>query len=246
MASTSETGHAKNAANFEELVSVCKGYGAVYNPSNTNLTITSLETLLGNTNAAIGTLNSATPDWITAVNERETAFKPLSELTTRVVSALASSEVSKAIVDDAKTIARKIKGERAGKKSDKPIDPNNPDLNPKSISVSQMSFDNRIENFDRLIKLVQAQIKYTPNETDLSVAGLNTLITTLRAKNKDVTDTYVAVSNARTDRNNMLYKPVTGLVEIAKGVKAYVKSIFGASSPKYKQVAKIKFRQGEI
>lgn len=75
MASTSETGHAKNAANFEELVSVCKGYGAVYNPSNTNLTITSLETLLSNTKAAIGILNSATPDWITAVNEREAAFK---------------------------------------------------------------------------------------------------------------------------------------------------------------------------
>ena len=33
MPSTSETGHAKNVANFEDLISFCNGYGATYNPS---------------------------------------------------------------------------------------------------------------------------------------------------------------------------------------------------------------------
>jgi len=33
MASTSETGHAKNVANFEDLISFCTGYGTAYNPS---------------------------------------------------------------------------------------------------------------------------------------------------------------------------------------------------------------------
>ena len=33
MASNSETGHAKNVANFEDLISFCTGYGATYNPS---------------------------------------------------------------------------------------------------------------------------------------------------------------------------------------------------------------------
>ena len=40
MASNSETGHAKNVANFEDLISFCNGYGATYNPSKEALTIT--------------------------------------------------------------------------------------------------------------------------------------------------------------------------------------------------------------
>ena len=34
MAKTSETGHAKNVANFAQLVAICKSYGAIYQPSN--------------------------------------------------------------------------------------------------------------------------------------------------------------------------------------------------------------------
>lgn len=33
MASTSETGHAKNVANFSTLISFCTAYGTKYNPS---------------------------------------------------------------------------------------------------------------------------------------------------------------------------------------------------------------------
>ena len=52
MPSTSETGHAKNVANFEDLISFCNGYGAAYNPSKAALTITELNKLIltGSTN----------------------------------------------------------------------------------------------------------------------------------------------------------------------------------------------------
>ncbi|MBK7148718.1 MAG: hypothetical protein IPH78_07800 [Bacteroidetes bacterium] len=39
MASTTETGHAKNVANFEDLISFCTGYGASYNPSKAAIAI---------------------------------------------------------------------------------------------------------------------------------------------------------------------------------------------------------------
>lgn len=41
----------------------------------------------------------------------------------------------------------------------------------------------------------------------------------------------------------VLYNPTTGLVQIAKEVKAYVKSAFGASSPQFKQVNKTRFKE---
>lgn len=242
MASTSETGHAKNVTNFEELISLCNGYGAVYNPANPNLSPAALAVLLTNANASLSTLNSTIPQWVNAVNAREEAFKPLSALTTRVVSSLAASGASEEVTADAKSIARKLKGERAGKGSTEPIDPNNPNVNPKTISVSQMSYDSRIENFERLIRLLEQQPAYTPNESDLNVAGLNTLLAQLRTLNTNTINTYTNVSNARLSRNNVLYNSVTGLVQVAANIKLYVKSVFGASSAQYKQIAGLKFR----
>ena len=40
MASTSETGHAKNVANFSTLISFCTAYDTKYNPSNPALSLT--------------------------------------------------------------------------------------------------------------------------------------------------------------------------------------------------------------
>ena len=53
----------------------------------------------------------------------------------------------------------------------------------------------------------------------------------------------VVYSNARISRNSVLYAENTGLVEIALEVKKYVKAIFGATSPQYKQVSGIKFKK---
>ena len=53
MASTSEVGHAKNVANFETLIIDCQAFGTSYNPSNTAITITALQTLYTNANTAL-------------------------------------------------------------------------------------------------------------------------------------------------------------------------------------------------
>ena len=45
MAGNSETGHAKNVANFDNLISIVKGYGEAYNPSRVALKLTSLQAL---------------------------------------------------------------------------------------------------------------------------------------------------------------------------------------------------------
>ena len=43
--STSDSGHAKNVANLENLISFCDGYGAVYNPSKDALSLNNLKLL---------------------------------------------------------------------------------------------------------------------------------------------------------------------------------------------------------
>ena len=243
MASTIETGHAKNVATFEDLISFCTGYGASYNPSKKSIQLKDLGTKRTEAVNALAAVNSGLPPWTNAVNERQILFDPLKKLVTRVVNAAAASDVSKQIVDDVKTISRKLQGTRASAKGPTvPDDPNTPaDESQKSISASQMSFDSRIENMHKLIELLSAQAGYAPNEPELSTAGLTTLLNDMKNKNTAVINAYTAVSNARIARNKVLYDETTGLAKIAADVKAYVKSVFGATSAEYKQISKLKF-----
>lgn len=63
----------------------------------------------------------------------------------------------------------------------------------------------------------------------------------MRALNNNAVTAGIRLSNARIARNEMMYKPLTGLVDTAYDIKIYIKSIFGATSPQYKQVSKLKF-----
>jgi hypothetical protein len=267
MASTSETGHAKNVANFEDMISFCIGYGATYNPSKISIQIASLQGLRTTAQNSLQNFTGSNTVFINAVNARQIVFNPIKPLATRIVNALAATDATPALISDAKTINRKIQGGRKGGNNTPPVPPRPADTNPpvppvppvppipptpiptpgdptpggNQISVSQQSYDSLIENFGRLIQLVASEPSYTPNETDLQVATLTAQLADLSTKNTAVIDANTNVSNSRIARNQILYTDKTGLYDIAQEVKKYVKSVFGASSPQYKQVSKIKF-----
>ncbi len=250
MASTSETGHAKNVANFEDLISFCTGYGATYNPSKAAIQIASLNTLRTNAQGSISGVNSSKTTFTNATNSRQTSFDPLKKLCTKIVNALDATDATDKLVKDAKTINNKIQGKRSGDKTKLPTTPvppippiPTPTPEDKSISVSQQSYDSLIENFDKLITLVSSEPTYTPNETDLQISTLQTLLGNLKATNTAVVNAYTNYSNSRITRNSILYAPTSGLVDIAGDVKKYVKSVFGATSPQFKQVSKLEFKK---
>uniref|UniRef100_UPI0032178E2B hypothetical protein n=1 Tax=uncultured Draconibacterium sp. TaxID=1573823 RepID=UPI0032178E2B len=243
MASTSETGHATNVAHFNDLISYVTSYGSAYNPSNEALTVTALQTLAAGANSSIDAVNAAIAQYNTAVAAREVAFDPLSKGVTRIMNFLKASGVSKQVFDSVNTVARKIKGVRALAKVTPEPDGTDPETTTevKQVSASQMSYDSRVENFEKLIQLLEAIPEYAPNEEDLQIATLTTLGTTLNDKNNAVINAEVVLSNARIERNQILYTPTNGLCDIALFVKNYVKAVFGATSPQYKQISKLKF-----
>lgn len=243
MASTSETGHAKNVANFQTLISFCTAYGATYNPSKASIKLAALNTLLTDAQTSMASLTAKKTVYNVAVNTRQTAFEPLKPLTTRLLNALSAATSNDKILDDAKTIARKIRGERAlSKKKTEITDPaEQPIPTEKTVSVSQQSYDQLTEHFAQITSILQAESAYTPNEADLKVTKLTTTLAALKAANLAVISAYTDLSNTRIARNNVLYKPDTGICEVAQDVKNYVKSVFGATSPQYKQVSGLRF-----
>src|SRR5690606_5273125 len=112
----SETGHAKNVANFEDLISFCTGYGTAYNPSKAAIQLPALNTLYSNAQNALAGLTSNKTVFDNTTNARQAAFEPLKKLTTRIVNALDATEATDALVKDAKTINGKIQGKRSHSK----------------------------------------------------------------------------------------------------------------------------------
>jgi len=247
MSAIIETGHAKNVANFEDLISFCVGYGATYNPVNANKKVAALQTKQTAALAAIQTVKTTKTAYDNSTNAREIVFASIKKLSTRIVNALEATTATNQTIDDAKTVNRKIQGKRATSTSKVAaanaaavVVPNvAPPVN--TISVSQQSFDSLIDHFAKLIQVVSTEPAYLPNETELKAATLTTLLASLKTANTSVINANTAYSNARIARNTALYAPDTGLVDIAAEVKKYVKSIFGSTSPQFKQVSKLNF-----
>ena len=238
MASTSETGHAKNVANLQDLISFVIGYGATYNPTKNSLKLAELNALVAISQTNLADVITKNTAYNGKVNDRVIAFKDLKSLSTRLINALQTTDATTQKVADAKAFNKKMQGVRA-KAITTPTDPNTPA--PTTISTSQQSYDSQIQHLAGIISVLESETSYAPNETDLQIATLTAKQTDLTAKNNAVANAYTNVSNSRISRDTTLYATTTGLFDIATEVKKYVKSIYGATSPQFAQVKGIEF-----
>ena len=186
MSSTSETGHAKNVANFATLHTFILGYGEAYNPSKESLKAAMIQGLVTSSQNSLELVNTAEAANKVASDVRRNAFDPLSALCSRLSGAIEASDALPQTVEGVKTIIRKIRGVRT---SSKLTDEEKAALiaagkEVNEISAAQTSFDNRIDNLDKLIKLLVAA-GFNPNEAELKTEALNTLLARLKALNAD-------------------------------------------------------------
>lgn len=243
MASTSEVGHAKNVANFQDLIEFVIGYGETYNPSKNSLKLPQLIALKDNAQSKLNDVIAKNTIYNNKVNERMVAFGNLKSFSTRLVNALQTTDATNETINNAKTFNRKMQGKKAST-TQTPTDPNAPA--PATISTSQQSYDQLIQHLAGLKSVLETEPSYTPNEIELQIATIDSKIADLSAKNTAVATAYTNISNSRISRNETLYTSEDGIYETAGEVKKYVKSVFGASSPQYNQVSGIKFNKPRL
>lgn len=241
MASTSEKGHAKNIANLKLLITNATALDVLYNPSNGDLKVTVLQAIYDTAFQNQKKVNEKTGPYQLAVANRENFFKPINKFITKLRKVYKTTQgVQPNQLDNFMTIARKIKGE--SKTTPPPADTTTDPLTAQH-STSQMSFDQRTNNFELLIALLDNTTNYGPNETEYQIATLQGM----QQKMLDLTDavqqTYVPLNNARSTRNNTLYLAPNNLVDMANLSKNYIASILDTNSAQYKAIAKIKFNK---
>lgn len=234
-----ETGHARNVEHFQQLISFCTGYGADYDPTNAAIGLAALATKLGEAGASLDAVQSDLAPWKNKVADRENIYEGIRPLSTRIVAAFDACGADDNKVDNVKTFHRQIHGARA--KALPNDDPGTPEDEAEGNSVSHQSYVQVAEAFGQLIKILDQEPLYSPNEVPLQVPTLTTLRNSMLNVNQEVMDTATPLSNSRIDRNNILYADDTGLCDLAADVKKYVKSVYGATSPQFEQVSGLKF-----
>lgn len=239
-----QTGHAKNVSNFDSMLVFVEGYGTLYNPGKELLKLPNLLSLKDKAFQKINAVNMSQSAYTTAVTERDDAFEDIDQFITNVFLQLKAYESSRSVLKDFQTYVRKFKGRRAIAKITKSeLEALSQTENEvKYNSIAQMGFDMRVENFGKIITMLETIPSYSPNEPAYTIQGLKEKLELLKTKNNKVTQTTMLLANARLERTEILYTPETGLYEVAVKVKAYVRSIFNLNSEQYKQIKNINFK----
>jgi hypothetical protein len=240
MASTSEKGHAKNVANANLLNTNIIALGAIYNPSNPKLLLANLQGIYTTSYTQQESVNIQVAPYSVAVNNREILFKPVPKQITKLRKAYKATEgVTQAQLEDFMTIARKLKGVR------KVINPQTTDTAEEKTqhSTSQMSYDQRTNNMDLLISLLQNTPNYNPNEVEYQIATYQAQKVQMLELTQAVANTFVPLNNARSIRNSTMYTSEDNLVDTFNKAKDYLFTILDSKSVQYKAIAKIKFKK---
>jgi len=239
----SESGHSKNVANWGQLTTTVLSFGSAYNPSRKEIQIPMIQQIGTDANLAMSVLNGVKAEYKNASAARADAFEPIGPLVTRCMDALKSTATIYRVDDNAKTVARKMHGRRASTK--KVVDPmalTTEGKIEKEISTSQMSYDNQLSNFDELISYFESIPEYAPNEPELKTANLRAFWNALKAKNDRAVCATIDFGHARAKRNEILYTPISGMIDLSVDVKTYVRSVYGIKSPEYKSLTKLTFK----
>ncbi len=236
MASTSETGHNKNVANFTTAYQILEEMDVLYNPSNEKIQLANLNPINTALKACIKELNDQFPVYKNDVAARELIIEPLAKLMTRVINNAKSLDIADSNKENIVSLASTIRGVKSAKK------PNAETAEDSSISTSQMSYDSRIANLAALIALLAATTKYAPNETELKVTNLQTIHASLEAASKAVNASGATIITAKKNRNNILYHNPSNVIQIMKDIKSYLLGLGDEGKPYYKAVVKLRFR----
>ena len=257
MANTpNETGHYKNVANFKKLCTHVQTFPK-YNPARDALKV---PTLLAQHDAAetmMTSLNTAETNEKKAAKERATAFYGFSEFATSIVSELESAVPDSHLIPQAHHILAKIRGTRILKLKEESTTPlttptgesaadgsgtDTTDDEKMHRSVSQRSFDAVEDHLDKLVTVIEGEPAYQTGVPELQPNALRTYWDNLKQTNRTAFDAGVVLTNVRKLRTELLYQEVTGLVFIAKAVKKAVVGAYKTTSPEYKQISGIPFR----
>lgn len=240
MASIAETGHAKNVANFKELITIVKSFGAQYQPVASFLKIPALEEQAQKAEDALHKLREAETLAKQATATLQGHFKSLNTLASQLMGLLSSSGAKTSSIEEARSIQKRITGSNNRKKKTEGKDGDATDTK-ASRSTSRQSYDSRLDAFSKFVMVLQNIPEYLPNEDEFKVSTLEGKIKLMKQAIEENDNKELVRSQAMHERNALLYTESLGVINVSLMMKEYVKGVFGGvKSTQYKTISKIR------
>ena len=241
--STNSPRHSENVTNFGVLYSKTTTYGSKYNPSNELYAPSNLQKIKADGESALNQVNFAEVNYKSAISAQTESFEGFDQYITRVANTLNICGASSQIIEQGQSIIRQLRGKRVSEllSNDELALAKEKGDESKQNTIHNSTINIKIENFGKLYTFLGNIPQYNPNEADLSINAMEEKLSGLKSKHEVVTNAKIALEVARNNRDKILYKLDTGLVDIALSVKQYIKAAFGASSTEFKQISAIHF-----
>jgi len=246
--STSEKGHAKVTANFSRLITIAKRNSKVYKPANAKLKIPALETANAQGEQLVNNVSPNEKVYSVSVGKRHVVFDTIETNATGAYSSLDSLDgVDENLKKKAFTSLKKLKGTNKAASTTTAAasvaaDPSGAAApSRKKHSVSQQSFDMKLKNFREFIDVLKLIPEYDPEEDELKIASLVALLDSATSINKKVDYDYSPYATALNLRDVFLYFKETGLVDLSKKLKSYIKSVKDISATDKEEAKGIPF-----
>ena len=237
--------HVQNLQSFDKVIRICTGLGGTYNPGQQNLQVYAMSTQLNIAQQIWEEVKEAQKAYDNATNARELGFRQIRTLSSNVYNMLKVCGANPLLLKDALNCKRRIWGARISKPPAVTTESPENDKQDARPSYGQ-AYLVSAEYFDRLVKTVASESRYTPNEPHLSLASLEETLAGLFTLNKAVIEAETRLAEARIKRNTVYYIAPENLLSTASAVKTYVRSVYGYQSQQHQLMQKLRFNKPQL
>jgi hypothetical protein len=238
-----ESGHAKNVANFEQIIIILTALGAGYNPSQALILLSALQTKLAEAQAALAACDTAEAEKRLKVNEIQAEADDLDKYMVNIKRAVEVELDDAAFTAEIQSIINRSRPQ--SRDTGLADDPSTPDKDESRTahSMSQRSRDNQIAALADIAALLRLRTDFNLKEDEASLSAIEAKLARLTAKNNAAKSAFAALGNANDDRDRVLYDPETGVLKLVKLIKTQLARKPGKSSAAYQQIAALEFRK---
>jgi rRNA maturation endonuclease Nob1 len=246
MKTSKETGHSNQVANFSTLISLVKQSEKVYNPSHAKLKVDEMEKLRDEATAILEDFVDKQAHHTMLVTAKTKAFDDLPKYITRIYRSVEICDVNESVLKDVKGIVKqfrhkapaKAKTAAAGSDTSSTEETKSDGRGKKALNAH-----NQLESLLKLTELIGEIEQYESNDEDLKLDGIKSYYQDLKKLNAELESSKIEIESIRMKRDYLLFTDPYSMVNIAKKVKLYFKSIFKADSKELKQINNLKFRK---
>ncbi len=232
------SGHAKNITNFETVTNLLDSLVTVYKPSQTSLLLAALQDRLEEARALLDEIDAALVDKNTKIDEIQAELEDLDRYVANLKRAAEFELGDETLTRDLQNIVERLKPKSCS--ADLSGGDNESRTN---LSYSPPDRDEQIAQLAAALALPKTSRVYDPPDAEYKIAGIETKLAALTAKNAAAHAAEAALASANAARDRILYDDETGIIKLVKLIKTQLALKPGKTSAAYQQINALEFRK---